>query len=193
MNAGAEKLKGLGMSLRTTVTALAENGVKASAMGVKRWQDGSRVPAETVRLAFLAKPFQIPVNDWDLQPAKGATKKKAPAPRPAQDASLASAPPPALVAPGDTATERQRDLLTRIQRWRHDAEYGDASATARAQLATLEQRAITELAALTGEKAQPDAVLLKSPQWARLSAKVLEALAPFPAAVKAVRAALAEA
>ena len=191
MNEGAKRLTACNLSLAEAVTALKANGQKASRVAVKRWRDGTRVPAEGVRAAFAAPPFEIPLDAWDLLPGAASAKKTARAGLAKHQAPKRPDVREPASPPDESAAGHQRDLLTRIQRWRGEAEFANASPTARAQLAELEQRAIRELAALTGEKAQPDAVLLKSPQWGRLTAKILEALEGYPDAARAVRAALA--
>lgn len=183
MNAGASKLRDSGVSLAKCVEALGKAGVTVTRKTVSVWRDGSRVPSDEARAVFAKAPFRIPVGSWEV--AGGRRKASDPPPPP-----TAPAPPPSPPAASTSASDLAEDLLTRIQRWRLDAESTSTSPLAKKQLAELEMRAIAEFARFTGA-ATPETVLLKSPAWGRLKSRLLSALRAHPDALQAVEDALA--
>ncbi len=184
MNRGAQMLADSGLSSGALGSLLAERGVNVSRQACHLWAKGKRLPGLDARDALAQAPPGIAPTAWDEQPPPPAAN----APQaPASPEREGIAAPPVASSDTPNAVELQRDLVTRIQRWRNEAEYGaNTSPAARAQLVTLEQRAIRELARLTGQDA-PEADLLRSRQWALVSDGIVEALVKFPDAARAVK------
>jgi hypothetical protein len=85
----------------------------------------------------------------------------------------------------------QEELLGRIQALRARGAASDSAATS-ARLIQLEQKAIVELARLTGQNASNEAQLAGSPAWLRLRDHIFAALSEHPDAARAVLGVLDE-
>lgn len=174
-NDGAKRLRAAGTSLNAVVALLSKSGVKVTRTAVGYWRDASRLPEPMARDAMAKPPLKIPVTAWD-----SSGKPRPPTP-PVEKGE-------AMPEPTQTAAALAQDWLTRISRWRNQAELTDSAS--QVQLAKLEMQGIKEFAALTGQEATPETTLLRSPAWTKLSAKILDALERHPEALRAVREAL---
>lgn len=176
MNAGAAKLAAVELSISEIIERLKAEGVSVTGPAVSRWQHGKRVPRGEDRRA-LSRAFGIPTGAWDEEPeAPGAPAAAASSPRP-----IASADP--------TAADLARDLLTRIQLYREQAETTQLGVQARKMLAEMEGSAIERYARLSGNRSS-ERDMVASPQFKRLLEEMFRALAPYPDAMRALRAAM---
>lgn len=182
---------------------LGSMGFKVAPQAVGRWRSGKRAPVQAARDVMAKPPLSIPLEAWDseggergvLQAATMEIRLPGPAPRGDPLASsgryetTAGPPSPEEPAP-PTAVALQKELLERIQDYRAEALARGRTIQA-AALISHEQRAIAELAKLTGEAGAPESVLVKSPAWVKLRGELLAALeGAGEAVVRAVREAL---
>ncbi len=167
LNCGAAALGSGGWSLAEIASAAGVSRAAASA-----WRSGKAKPAEAARRALEGSPWNISPKWWD-ESAPVAVRRGGGAPA-----------RPDGRGTSDT-TQLQEELLQRIQALRARGAASDSAATS-ARLIQLEQKAIVELARLTGQSASNEAQLAGSPAWLKLRDLLLAALSEHPDAARAV-------
>jgi hypothetical protein len=192
-NEGAALLKARGGSRGALVALLGAAGVHAVRATVGNWRDARTKPGPEARAVMAKPPLKIPPDAWDRTAGDvvgPANRAAAPPTPPILPPALREAKREAIPPAEETAADLAQGLLTRIQILREQFETTSLGIPARKQLAEMEGAAIERYAKLTGQSATPESQLLRSPAWAKLSAKVLDALEAYPDALRAVREAL---
>ena len=188
VNLGASKLRDSGRSAAEIAAFLAGRGVEITRMTASNYRRGRTVPPENVRAVLVDAPFYIPTDAWDRPIAPSQAPEVDAATVPATDVGGRADDPPATRGDRSSAT-LAAELLTRIEGWRAQAEREGTPAAA-ARFAALEGRAIERLAKLRGEATAPEGELVRSPQWARLRAQILDVVAYHPETARRLLAVL---
>jgi hypothetical protein len=172
LSEGARRLKALKVSDAALATMLGSMGFKVAPQAVGRWRSGKRAPVQEARDVMARPPLSIPLEAWDGEGERGVLPPDDDVPPRAPRAPPHDVPPdPAK----PSARQLQEELLERIQDYRTEAIAKGRTIQA-AALISHEQKAIAELAKLTGESGAPESVLVKSPAWVKLRAELLVAL-----------------
>lgn len=156
---------------------------KASAIGASRpliafWEKGERTPGAQWR-EKLEAAFGIPCGDWECEPAARLTVQSRPAT--AQPSRVtASIEPTDIIGGCKAQLERIAQMRAELQEPRLLVRLEETESQCRHKLATYlgEGRVVTE------------ASLIRSPAFARVIARLTEALDPYPDALLAVTEAL---
>lgn len=160
---------------------------------VNNWLMGHRKPGRAMRLKLLDQ-FAIPEDDWDKPidyqpPGLMATLASTPIPP-----RHASAPPVAveLVPTGADVRGELYNLLEQVKTFRHSVQ-SDPVLTLSEKAKVLGSCGATLglLYRMTGGAADiPESKILKLPSWQRVERAIVEALEPWPEALRAVGEAL---
>lgn len=172
---------------KVTLGQLAQAGA-VSREAARKWLAGGK--PEPAKRKAIAKRFGVPEAAWELAP-KGGTKAAAtssPAPAKAKSDGRAR---PSERPPLDAKSAAQEHMNRIIERRRRLEQNGATAEVFR--VLELERRAIVEFARFNGElTAADESRLTETPRFQRVKRTILEALKPYPAALKAVARALDE-
>lgn len=167
---GQRQLCALPATLREIASRL---GDAVSVQAVSCWRRGDKAPAAAYREA-LAREYGIPPEAWGHMPQP---PEDTPAPpKPTQRAKLTATAPNSL--------EDCHQLLDLI---RGDRDRGDLLVTERLKLVDAEAKLLALLSRLEAQhELREDRYVRQHPAWQRARRTIVEALAPHPAAAKAV-------
>jgi hypothetical protein len=168
-------------SLRGTVQLIADS-IGATKQAASAWRIGIRVPEEQWRRK-LHEVHGIPIVAWDRPPQSTSENEKPPA----------AAPAPAPWFPENTGAEPSalEDCVRLLGLLRSQLNRPDLLGRERVQLGDAFARALTQKERLERAREMLEARTIKEhPEWRRLKRLVIDALLPFPAASKAVEAAI---
>jgi transcriptional regulator with XRE-family HTH domain len=162
------------------------DAIGMSRSAVANFATGAAIPTPTTR-AQLATLYGIPVGSW-TQPVTTTARSKA-----RNTAKTAKADAKALSGGPSGGKAAAAALVRHLDAQRREAEErGEDNKALR--LTEMQRRAIVDYARLNGELSEgEEARLTRSQKWISLRSRILDALAPFPDAIRAVIAALQEA